>query len=90
MEVIERSMDEACAVHVMSEWLKVFITKAMEVIERSMDEADTVHVMLEWSKVCNTKAMEVIERKMEYYLSLTILTSHVQHLLHPYSSQSPP
>jgi hypothetical protein len=35
MEVIERSMDEAGAVHVMLEWLKVCITKAMEVIERT-------------------------------------------------------
>jgi hypothetical protein len=32
-------MDEAGAVHVMLEWLKVCNTKAMEVIERSMDEA---------------------------------------------------
>ena len=29
MEVIERSMDEAGAVHVMLEWLKVHSTKAM-------------------------------------------------------------
>jgi hypothetical protein len=37
MEVIERSMDEAGAVHVMLEWLKVVCnTKAMEVIERSI------------------------------------------------------
>jgi hypothetical protein len=47
MEVIERSMDEAGAVNVMLEWLKVCNTKAMEVIERSMDEAGAVHVMLE-------------------------------------------
>jgi benzoyl-CoA reductase/2-hydroxyglutaryl-CoA dehydratase subunit BcrC/BadD/HgdB len=47
MEVIERSMDEADAVHVMLEWLKVCNTKAMEVIERSMDEAGAVHVMLQ-------------------------------------------
>jgi hypothetical protein len=47
MEVIERSMDEAGAVKVMLEWLKVCITKVMEVIERSMDEAGAVHVMLE-------------------------------------------
>jgi hypothetical protein len=38
MEVIERSIDEAGAVHVMLEWLKVCTTKAMKVIERSMDE----------------------------------------------------
>jgi hypothetical protein len=46
MEVIERSIDEAGAVHVMLEWLKVCNTMAMEVIERSMDEAGAVHVML--------------------------------------------
>jgi hypothetical protein len=52
-------MDEAGAVHVMLEWLKVGNTKAMEVIERSMNEAGVVHVMLELLKVSNTKAMEV-------------------------------
>jgi hypothetical protein len=36
MEVIERSMDEAGAVHVMLEWLKVCNTKAMEVIGSAM------------------------------------------------------
>jgi len=56
MEVIERSMDEAGAVHVMLEWLKVCNTKAMEVIERSMDEAGAVHVMLEWLKIRSHKA----------------------------------
>ena len=65
MEVFERSMDEAGAVKVMLEWLKVCKTKAMEVIEMSMDEADVVHVMLEWLKICITKAMEVIERSMD-------------------------
>jgi hypothetical protein len=54
-------MDEAGAVHVMLEWLKVSNAKAMELIERSMDEAGVVHVMLEWLKVCNTKAMELIK-----------------------------
>jgi hypothetical protein len=54
MEVIERSMDEAGAVHVMLEWLKVCNTKDKGVIERSMDEAGAGHVMLEWLKVCNT------------------------------------
>jgi hypothetical protein len=54
MEVIARSIDEAGAVHVMLEWLKVRNTKAMEVIEGSMDEVGAVHVMLEWLKVCNT------------------------------------
>ena len=47
MEVIQSSMDEAGAVQVMLEWLKVRNTKAMKVIERSMDEAGAVHVMLE-------------------------------------------
>jgi DNA polymerase II small subunit/DNA polymerase delta subunit B len=47
MKVIEKSMDEAGAVHVMLEWLKVRKTKAMEVIVRRMDEAGVVHVMLE-------------------------------------------
>jgi hypothetical protein len=55
MEVIEGSLDEAGAVQMMLEWLKVCNTNAMEVIERSMDEAGAVHVMLEWLKVCNTK-----------------------------------
>jgi hypothetical protein len=35
MEVIERSIDEAGAVHVMLEWLKVRTTKAMELIKGS-------------------------------------------------------
>ena len=51
MEVIERSMDEAGAVHVMLEWLKVCNTKAMEVIERIMDQAGAVKVRLEWLMV---------------------------------------
>jgi hypothetical protein len=47
MKVIEKSMDEAGAVHVMLEWLKVCNTKAMEVIVRRMDEAGVVHVMFQ-------------------------------------------
>ena len=75
MAVIERSMDEAGAVKVMLEWLKVCNTKAMEVIERSMDEAGAVHVMLEWLKVCNTKAMEVIERSMDEAGAVDVINS---------------